>query len=473
MAVSKLWSVKTRLGTVIDYATNPNKTTKAKSKYSEADYQALKDVLAYAKDEEKTEQEFFCQAINCNVATAREQFITVKERFSKTEGIQAYHGYLSFKDQDITPELAQKVGMEFAERVWGKRYQVVVTTHLNTKHLHCHFVINSVSFVDGRKLHDEEKAWFKFHHIADEICKKHELHTLDNPKRYQGKNFYVKKTLAGMPTRSNNAKAAIDYAVQHSHSMAEFSYTLSEMGYECNISPERKYWTIKPRGAEKALRMYRLGEDYTNQKILERVRANSYVLLEPFQKAVPKPRQYRFAGFTKPWELCKIKDLFKITRGYVLSASMTTDIQTEDMPYPVYSSQTKNNGLMGYYSQYLYENAITWTTDGANAGTVNFRDGKFYCTNVCGVLLADSVVPDQMISEALNSVAKNHVSYVGNPKLMNNVMAEITLTLPESEKERQVISALLSYYDNLISSHKQKLDELQSLKSGLLQQLFI
>ena len=192
-----------------------------------------------------------------------------------------------------------------------------------------------------------------------------------------------------------------------------------------------------------------------------------------FPKNGENTPEYRFAGFTKPWEMCKIKDLFKITRGYVLSASMTTDIQTEDMPYPVYSSQTKNNGLMGYYSQYLYENAITWTTDGANAGTVNFRDGKFYCTNVCGVLLADSVVPDQMISEALNSVAKNHVSYVGNPKLMNNVMAEITLTLPESEKERQVISALLSYYDNLISSHKQKLDELQSLKSGLLQQLFI
>ena len=190
------------------------------------------------------------------------------------------------------------------------------------------------------------------------------------------------------------------------------------------------------------------------------------------QKGETTP-QYRFAGFTEPWKQRKIKELFKITRGYVLAASMTNDRQTESTPYPVYSSQTKSEGLMGYYSQYLYEKAITWTTDGANAGTVNFRDGKFYCTNVCGVLLADLVVPDQMISDALNSVAKNHVSYVGNPKLMNNVMAEITLTLPESEKERQVISALLSYYDNLISSHKQKLDELQSLKSGLLQQLFI
>ena len=88
-------------------------------------------------------------------------------------------------------------------------------------------------------------------------------------------------------------------------------------------------------------------------------------------------------------------------------------------------------------------------------------------------MLADTVAPDQMISQALNSVAKNHVSYVGNPKLMNNVMAEITIALPESEKERQVISSLLSYYDNLISSHKQKLEGLQSLKAGLLQQLFI
>ena len=60
------------------------------------------------------------------------------------------------------------------------------------------------------------------------------------------------------------------------------------------------------------------------------------------------------------------------------------------MQYPVYSSQTKDNGLMGYYKDYLYENAITWTTDGANAGTVNYRAGKFYCTNVCGVLLTNA-----------------------------------------------------------------------------------
>ena len=139
MAVTKLWSVKSNLKQVIDYAINPEKT--AADVYTEEQYQALADVLSYAKDEEKTERELYVDAINCNVATARDQFITVKEQYQKTDGIQAYHGYLSFKEQNITPELAQKIGMEFANEIWGKRFQVVVTTHLNTTHLHCHFVL--------------------------------------------------------------------------------------------------------------------------------------------------------------------------------------------------------------------------------------------------------------------------------------------------------------------------------------------
>ena len=94
MAVSKLWPVTVRLATVLDYASNPEKTTKAKSKYSNADYQALRDVVNYVKNGEKTEQELFCEGINCTPAIAREQFVTVKEQFDKTDGIQAYHGYL-------------------------------------------------------------------------------------------------------------------------------------------------------------------------------------------------------------------------------------------------------------------------------------------------------------------------------------------------------------------------------------------
>lgn len=159
---------------------------------------------------------------------------------------------------------------------------------------------------------------------------------------------------------------------------------------------------------------------------------------------------------TFSWEQRKVSDLFKITRGYVLSALLTSEDKNNDAPYPVYSSQTKNNGLMGYYKDYLYEDAITWTTDGANAGTVNYRTGKFYCTNVCGVLLNDKMVPNLMIAEALGNVSKSHVSYVGNPKLMNNVMADIDIKIPLNLEEQRKISELFSEIDSIITLHQRE-----------------
>lgn len=156
------------------------------------------------------------------------------------------------------------------------------------------------------------------------------------------------------------------------------------------------------------------------------------------------------------WEQRKVSELFKVTRGYVLAATLTQPAKTDEMPYPVYSSQTKDNGLMGYYKDYLYEDAITWTTDGANAGTVNYRAGKFYCTNVCGVLLSNEVTANQMIAEALNNVAKGYVSYVGNPKLMNNVMADIEIMIPTHAEERERLSVFFRNLDHLITLHQRK-----------------
>ncbi len=148
--------------------------------------------------------------------------------------------------------------------------------------------------------------------------------------------------------------------------------------------------------------------------------------------------------------------MFLVTRGYVLPATETRVIADDINKYPVFSSQTANNGLMGYYKDYLYENAVTWTTDGANAGTVKYRQGKFYCTNVCGVLLSNKIKASKMIAEALNRVAKKYVSYVGNPKLMNNVMAEITIKLPIDAKEQNLISNYFDKLDRLITLHQRK-----------------
>ena len=312
MAVTKLWSVKSNLKQVIDYAVNPEKT--AADVYTEEQYQALADVLSYAKDEEKTERELYVDAINCNVATARDQFITVKEQYQKTEGIQAYHGYLSFKEQNITPELAQKIGMEFANEIWGNRFQVVVTTHLNTTHLHCHFVVNSVSFVDGKRLWGEEKAWFKFRTVADRICEKYGLYYNPKPNRSKQSSYYYKQEQAGMPTRYTMVREAIDEAIAHSTNLRSFDYALTQMGYEHSLSESRKYWTIVPKGYTKPIRLKNLGEDYTEEAIKRRLMENQRVRIVPFAKQTVVIRQYRLP--TREQKIKKVGGLYGLYLHY-------------------------------------------------------------------------------------------------------------------------------------------------------------
>lgn len=310
MAVSKLWPVKNRLDTVIDYATNPEKTSK--DIYSEEQYQALKDVLSYAKDEEKTEQEFFVEGINCNPTTARDQFVSVKKAYDKEDGIQAYHGYLSFKEQDISPNMAQKIGMEFVNEVWGKRFQAVVTTHLNTKHLHCHYVINSVSFVDGKRLWGEEKAWFKFRHVADKICEKYGLYFNPAPNRSKQSSYYYKLEQAGMPTRYSLARKAIDEAIAHSTNLKAFDYALTQLGYKHSLSEIRKYWTITPKGYSKPIRLKNLGEEYTEDAIRKRILENQKAHIVPFANETYKSRQYKL-----PTRVNKIQKKSGIYRLYL------------------------------------------------------------------------------------------------------------------------------------------------------------
>ena len=168
----------------------------------------------------------------------------------------------------------------------------------------------------------------------------------------------------------------------------------------------------------------------------------------------------------KDWKENRIKNIFTITRGQVLS----TDNCNNSYKYPVYSSQTQNDGLMGYYKDYLYENAITWTTDGANAGEVKYRNGKFYCTNVCGVLLNTEGYANECFAYLLNSVAKKYVSFVGNPKLMNNVMGEIKISYPPIITQQKISNIYSKLLEN-IKLHSQKLELFKKQRKALMQLL--
>jgi type I restriction enzyme S subunit len=164
-----------------------------------------------------------------------------------------------------------------------------------------------------------------------------------------------------------------------------------------------------------------------------------------------------------------IKDIFRNTRGQVLAMTKISSNKLGEYQYPVYSSQTRDNGLAGYFTDYLFENCITWTTDGANAGDVKFRVGRFYCTNVCGVLESKEGYSNPCIAEIFNRVSKKYVSYVGNPKLMNNVVREIKITIPNSIEEQIAIGDILSDMDSEIDKLEQQLAKYRLVKQGMMQ----
>lgn len=264
MAVSKLKARRDDVQHTLDYATNGSKTTG----------QAVSSVIDYVTNADKTEQQYYCEGINCSVETAAAEMLSVKEAYGKTDGIQIYHGHLSFAEQDITPETAQRVGIEFARRMWGERFQVVVTTHLNTQHLHCHFVINSVSFVDGKRLAGKEKYWYYFRHIADEVCRDFGLYF--DPDAKPSKKAATKDAAqrSGTAPHSETARRAIDAALKHSYTLQDFKARLGDMGYTLSMSPNRKHWTIMRDTWERPRRLYKLGEGYTEEDIFNRIKLN-------------------------------------------------------------------------------------------------------------------------------------------------------------------------------------------------------
>jgi len=174
------------------------------------------------------------------------------------------------------------------------------------------------------------------------------------------------------------------------------------------------------------------------------------------------------------WEKYYIKDIFKITRGVVIPKTTLNNTKTKEHKFPVYSSQTSNNGILGYDNKFDFDGkCITWTTDGANAGSVFYRNGKFRCTNVCGILYneKDNYV-NELVAELLNMETPKYVSYVGNPKLMNNVMSDIKIELPNLKLQNK-ISTNLKLLNEKIFLENNKLNKLQQLKKGLMQNMFV
>ena len=267
MATTKIWDIKGRLDCLINYAANPEKTDE--NQYNKAEMQALHNVMAYAADGYKTEKRLYVSGVNVTPDTATYKMQQTKLRYGKTDGIIAFHAIQSFKPCEVTPELAHKIGVEFAKEMWGDRFEVLIATHLNRQHLHNHFVINSVSFVEVKKYYDNQENYNLMKKISDRLCEENNLSVIRNPKS-KGKHYaewYAEKN--GYPTIRGQIKDELDGIIQGSYTYQSFWTELKRRGYE--VKDTGKYIALKPTFSEKYIRLKSLGENYSPQAIKERI----------------------------------------------------------------------------------------------------------------------------------------------------------------------------------------------------------
>ena len=289
MATTAIWDVTDRLDRVIDYATNPQKTENLD--FSSPDFRGLQNVLAYTQQDTKTEKQFYVTGINCDPTTACEQMSRTKLQFQKTDGILAFHGYQSFVPGEATPETAHAIGVKLAQELWGERFEVIVSTHLDKHHLHNHFVLNSVSFTDGKRYYDNNATYSLMRQTSDRLCREYSLYVIENPQKGKSRHYAEWKAgQEGKPTWRGLIREDVDKAISASMTFTQFIATLRKQGYE--VKTGVKYMAVRPAGKERFVRLKTLGDNYTEEAIKQRILQNR---APKRPQALPEPKKKRYS----------------------------------------------------------------------------------------------------------------------------------------------------------------------------------
>lgn len=259
MAYTKIFAIRARLDDRVKYAINGEKTE-------------LNEKIGYAADFVKTGPVRFVTVLNCKSAeTAFDVMQKTKKKFGKTGGVLGYHFIQSFAPGEVTPEQAHEIGCEFTRRLFGEDFEAVIGTHLDKAHPHNHIIVNSVSRTDGHKYHSSPESYYNtVRGTSDELCRENDLSVITPQGR--GKHYAEwSAEQGGKPTVRGIIRTDIDAIISQAYTYESFLMLLRKNGYEVRHGPNRKYTTVKPPGAKRAIRLDSLGEGYTEADILLRL----------------------------------------------------------------------------------------------------------------------------------------------------------------------------------------------------------
>ena len=275
MATTSIWSIKNNLKQSINYIINPEKTTN--EDYGKVDYDYLEGKKDYNFKKEKV---CYVSTLNCDENYPYDDMSDTKDYFNKKDGVLAYHGYQSFKEGEVTPDIAHEIGVKFVSEMF-KDYEVVVATHQNTNHIHNHFIINSVSCKDGKKYNNNRTNLAKLRHISDSICAEYGLSILDEDIGY--KSTYNHKVINSEYYKT--LKEDLDNSISYSVTLKQLFERMRNIGYK--VYSRNGVITIYRDGEDKVRIENSFGEEYSKDRLSERLYLSRQIVFKPMsQKSI-------------------------------------------------------------------------------------------------------------------------------------------------------------------------------------------
>ena len=305
MAVTKMWSVKggeAGLKGSLDYTTNEQKTDPNAIAFltmrdiidfqgQEQERRELEIALGYTLQPGKTEEKYV-SCLNCAQESALTEMMAIKHQWGKLDSIQCIHAVQSFKPGEITPEVAHNIGLELSQKLWGDRFQVVVSTHLDREHIHNHFIINSVSFLDGKRFYRNNETYDLMRVTSDQLCREYGVSVIERPQRGRlpSPNAYDQAGVIRPEAGYIRIKKDIDDAIRQSRNMTEFFSYLTNLGYTFRQG-NLKNFTLRAPGAGKSCRIdkwiaEKYGLDYSLEGIARMIEEANHLPREPPENGV-------------------------------------------------------------------------------------------------------------------------------------------------------------------------------------------
>ncbi len=231
--------------------------------------------ISYITNADKTDEEVLISTNKCHVSTAHTQFMKRREEHNILGTVLARHLIQSFLPGETTPKKAHQIGLELCKKILKDEYEFVLSTHIDKGHIHNHIIFNNVNMATGKCYQSNKRSYHQIRYQSDKLCKDNNLSVIDEHyeiyrKKYKisGKSWYENKQFKSGNSWKSRLQFDIDRTIKQSENWEEFLKKMADLGYEIKYG---KHIAFKHKDKERFTRAKTIGEDYTEERMKERI----------------------------------------------------------------------------------------------------------------------------------------------------------------------------------------------------------